>query len=611
MNDTGQAPLYLHFLNREIMRAADARAGADRIGEYLVLASLATTGPLVSSLAFVWESGVLESRSARHTANLIASDHLLLLSEFTTLEDFLESCRGLYEHDRRRYPRYFAESVPELYLTARPTVPKNVSTTREISHELLGVVDGRLSGLDGVRPTDASLIVAWRDGLDKVLAKRDGRALTLSLFDGEGPPGTVGAVGRLLSLIHLRHYLGVSGATILRGIPGLGYFDSAVPVNPVHDAQYLLAVFKRIGFHPRAVDPDELVALRGSEGHHVFLSVLQPLVSALHAAAGAHLGLESAAADAGPSLLRRTVTALLNGQSAPWDRQPATGQRPGIDEFSTRLAFLAQALGRRNPRFSAEYREWHSGTAGLTTVLILVAADVERRAFLAAARQTLGTQQITREFLPYHTVFHLGISGNARILMAQAEQGTESPGAMTLTAVDLIDQVKPDYLVLTGICFGLKEDRQSIGDVLVASQIRVMDVKKAEDDADGDMTEILRGDKVSASVTLLDRCRAAAADWTAARVHAGLVLCANSLVNSPTLRARMKALEPDAVGGEMEGAGTYAAGAKRKVDWILVKAIADWGMRKTDDHQELAAANAAAFVLHVVSIGSLAARPGR
>jgi nucleoside phosphorylase len=115
---------------------------------------------------------------------------------------------------------------------------------------------------------------------------------------------------------------------------------------------------------------------------------------------------------------------------------------------------------------------------------------------------------------------------------------------------------------------------------------------------------------VSASVTLVDRFRGAGADWQGPKVHYGLLLSANTLVNSAVLRAKLKALEPDAIGGEMEGAGAYAAGAKRKVDWVVAKAIADWGAGKTDDWQVRAARAAARFVLHVVSIGGLDRPPG-
>ena len=90
-------------------------------------------------------------------------------------------------------------------------------------------------------------------------------------------------------------------------------------------------------------------------------------------------------------------------------------------------------------------------------------------------------------------------------------------------------------------------------------------------------------------------------------------------------RDQLLALEPEAIGGEMEGIGLYTAAQGEKVDWILVKAICDWadGNKETDKtskastensdkaikktkttstvrDQKIAARNAAQFVIHVL-----------
>jgi nucleoside phosphorylase len=57
-----------------------------------------------------------------------------------------------------------------------------------------------------------------------------------------------------------------------------------------------------------------------------------------------------------------------------------------------------------------------------------------------------------------------------------------------------------------------------------------------------------------------------------------------------------------AVGGEMEGAGLYAAADSKNTAWILVKSICDWGDEtKHDMYQPLAAAAATSLVHHVLS----------
>jgi hypothetical protein len=112
------------------------------------------------------------------------------------------------------------------------------------------------------------------------------------------------------------------------------------------------------------------------------------------------------------------------------------------------------------------------------------------------------------------------------------------------------------------------------------------------------------------SVRLLDRFRAATVNWSDQRVHFGPMLSLNTLLDSATLRDRLVTGEPDAIGGEMEGVGVYAAAARRKVDWILVKSISDWGVAKDDRHQRAAARCAADFVLHTIVAGGFDL-PGR
>jgi hypothetical protein len=84
------------------------------------------------------------------------------------------------------------------------------------------------------------------------------------------------------------------------------------------------------------------------------------------------------------------------------------------------------------------------------------------------------------------------------------------------------------------------------------------------------------------------------------------MLSGEKLVDHIDFRAQLRRFEPEAIGGEMEGAGLYVACQSKKVDWILVKAICDWadGKKDKDKHarQQTAATNAARFVLHALQL---------
>jgi nucleoside phosphorylase len=172
---------------------------------------------------------------------------------------------------------------------------------------------------------------------------------------------------------------------------------------------------------------------------------------------------------------------------------------------------------------------------------------------------------------------------------------------MFATARAAIGHCHPDVVILTGIGYGLRPDKgQQVGDVVVAQRIQNVDHTKVTDDG-----VIYRGVNAGPSPGLLQSFQARAS-WTGAPVHVGTVLSWNTLVNSERTVDRLRRDFPDAVAGEMEGAGVYeAAMLDGKPDWIVVKAISDWGHGKTDGDQPLAARNAAGFVLHVIASGAL------
>ena len=91
-------------------------------------------------------------------------------------------------------------------------------------------------------------------------------------------------------------------------------------------------------------------------------------------------------------------------------------------------------------------------------------------------------------------------------------------------------------------------------------------------------------------------------DKTRCRMIVGPVLSGEKLIDDPDFKRDLLKRYPSAVGGDMEGAGLYAAAARGGTAWILVKGICDWADgRKTSKHQPLAAAAATSLVLRVLS----------
>jgi nucleoside phosphorylase len=193
------------------------------------------------------------------------------------------------------------------------------------------------------------------------------------------------------------------------------------------------------------------------------------------------------------------------------------------------------------------------------------------------------------------TYYNLGMLGQAEMTLVQSEAGTATPDGSLITVNDAIKALSPSTVIMIGIAFGMKPDKQKIGDILVSRYLRAYEPERMGEHP------VSRGVYVNASSPLLDLVRTVEVDWTNPRVHIGLLLSGEKLVDNIQFRDALQKKEPDAIGGEMEGHGVYVAANKAKVDWILVKGISDWGDgNKSDQYQRLAAGNAARFALSMV-----------
>jgi adenosylhomocysteine nucleosidase len=228
-------------------------------------------------------------------------------------------------------------------------------------------------------------------------------------------------------------------------------------------------------------------------------------------------------------------------------------------------------------------------------VLILVARKVERDAVLAAVRAANDTPY-RLEFRERHTVFVLGEVGGVEVLLAQSGEqspaGLAGPASGLPTAAGLLDSCRPEGLILAGTCSGLRDDQRP-GDVLVSRRVLGIDDRAVVDGAAGEPAG-----------TLADRLGAAAAGHRPPpALHSGLLLSA-AAVGSPAELARLRQAYPDAVAAETEGAAGYAVAAAARVDWIVVKGIADPAADPRAGQQVLAAENAARFVVRMLQLAS-------
>jgi nucleoside phosphorylase/tetratricopeptide (TPR) repeat protein len=233
-------------------------------------------------------------------------------------------------------------------------------------------------------------------------------------------------------------------------------------------------------------------------------------------------------------------------------------------------------------------------------VLIVTATKVEAEEVMNQFSQASGVE-CKPCFGDRKSYIDLGILGGVDLFMTRSEMGSVTPGGSLTTVMEAVRELSPVAVVMVGICFGAKPDKHQIGDILVSKQIHVYEPQKVTSEG-----QVSRGDTATASEDLLDKFGNGHLFWKGTPVHFGLMLSGEKLVNDPDFLKKLIACEPEAIGGEMEGAGLYSAARHHGVDWIIVKGICDWADgNKNDLHQQTAARNAAAFVCHVIEQGGL------
>lgn len=234
-------------------------------------------------------------------------------------------------------------------------------------------------------------------------------------------------------------------------------------------------------------------------------------------------------------------------------------------------------------------------------VVLIVATEVELRAALHKLDPYPRRKHILRAYVGAETYF-LGKFGVYRTAVTRCGMGSGGERGSTLATPDALRTWQPRAIIMPGIAFGKDPGKQKMADVLVASQIIPYEKQRRGQDT------IFRDPIPPSNATLQNRFENAL-DWhfdrpdgQPCKLRTGPILSGEKLVDDLEFKASLFTHFPEAIGGEMEGAGLAAAAGRVGMPWILVKAICDWGDgKKHSKHQPLAAAAAVSLVHHILS----------
>lgn len=182
-------------------------------------------------------------------------------------------------------------------------------------------------------------------------------------------------------------------------------------------------------------------------------------------------------------------------------------------------------------------------------VLIVTVTGVEARTVLAGFKDSTGQKAVQHpiEDLIYH---ELGVVKDSKVFMVQSQMGSSGLGSSQQTIQKSIDALSPSAVIMVGIAFGINEDKQLIGDVLVSNQLMLYESQRVGTKGKK-IEQITRGDRVSAPPRLVNRFQSAKLYWdeteSGAKIRFGLILTGEKLVDNYGFREQLKEFEEEAI----------------------------------------------------------------
>ena len=215
------------------------------------------------------------------------------------------------------------------------------------------------------------------------------------------------------------------------------------------------------------------------------------------------------------------------------------------------------------------------------TVLLMTATPVELRGIMGYLEPKDGNGKVIETFVAGQEKVYIGKYGKCPVIVGMSAPGKSQQGPIAACNVTtkIMEAVKPRYVIAVGICYGMDKDTTSPGDVIVSSAICDYISLRAGN------TLQPRGGIPPVGRTLL-QVFSPPVGYSHTKVYCSPFISRPDLVDNPIYKEQLKHLRPDALGGEMEGAGIMAAIKNATyigVEGIVIKAICDWGDGKKSE----------------------------
>lgn len=599
------SPIYTHYLDRELLRSLDVRIASHKIFDVLSIVLLLTKEKLCASLSTVFEISLLNKECFGQIMTLAKKGHIELISHHPSLVEFINSRKVIYRHDIERYPMYFNEKVFDEMIGGCSEIIiiyKEKSTTNELKNNLVALIDHKLVGKAANIITTISEYEEFSSIVGKGLEKIGDNAVTWSAFSVYADNNRTGhIVKHIISQQYTRHYIEFVGGDIVTGIDEISFYDNLSKHFPVYDYKIL----KRIALY--IVEPNDLqnpysvnsfiqkiIDNRYEVAHasfaekirEVILVIMQRCINDDRKLLNNKFGLRLAILDGIDEIFKGYTPVPKNDCVELWLLKTIESINIYLVKYTKKNHYNQIAFEIIQQKMRGEMRK----------IVIAVATGLELKVLKECVENYGG--RVEPRYDGTFAYMQIIDGGLTEFYIVKTQAGSSGSGGSTLTIDEALRTIDPSGVIAIGIAFGAKEKKQSIGDVLVSKQVQCYELQRV-----GEKEVIPRGDKVSAHPAYIARCDLAETSWTKSKIHIGLILSGDKLVDSPEFKQHLLQLFPEAIGGEMEAEGIIAACQKNNKPWLIIKGICDWGENKGDEDQETACRNAIDLFFHIKNEG--------
>ena len=567
-------PIYLHVFDRELRTFTQAQLTDELVCNVVVTASL------LSDVVYMSNSNLMESsldfpRAVSLVYELEKSFQATILATTDNPEEFKEKRQRLYHAVQDRYPMYFDDD--SVQFPSLPFVLKD-STTEFLRSRIL----------EETREVIPVVIRNKYDDFRNILTSRSENGVTVGILDKYlnfvSPERRYAA--HLISESYTVRYMNVLGGQLMKNLPGLAHFDYLSESNLFFDCYYpvlnqvILRFLRDEGGHYMNDIPLKLASIKANEYFVVFMSVFRQSMDALY------------------EYFKNRSNNQSNKQFVFLQWRQVVHKYfvypfHEMTEFNLKWALEIMIRSKDNLErdYSIKVDMDLDNLCDMKTVLYVVATPTELKKVTDFYKgKGVELSKISEES---HTYWDLGVIRKNHVFLVKCEMGAKKANASILTIDHAIGFIKPDYVIMVGIRFALREDKLNLGDVMIATELwDYGSIKMSEG------TIIERGNRVQADKTLLDRFTNAVVGWEGPDIRFGLVITNDVLCDDESYVKNLRERFPDAIGGEMEGCGLLA---NYQTPWILVKAVCDFGHDKGDEYQGDAAMNAIKYVDYVLT----------